>query len=102
MNVVARSGLKAFWTNPLYKDSEQPLKAWYAEARKANWTCPQDIKDQYGNASIIGNNRVVFNVKGNDYRLIAAVAYEYGALYVKFIGTHKQYDKVDAATVTME
>lgn len=102
MNVVARSRLEAFWSNPLYKDSEQALKAWYAEATRASWASPQDIKNQYRNASVVGNNRVVFNIKGNDYRLIVAVACDFGALYVKFIGTHKQYDAVDAATVEME
>jgi mRNA interferase HigB len=102
MNVVARSRLEAFWRNPLYRDSEPALKAWYAEATRAIWSSPQDIKNLYRNASIVGNNRVVFNIKGNDYRLIVAVAYDFGALYVKFIGTHKQYDAVDAATVEME
>ncbi len=102
MNVVARSRLEAFWRNPLFQDSEQALKAWYAEATRASWTSPQDVKNQYRNASIVGNNRVVFNIKGNDYRLIVAVAYDFGALYIKFIGTHKQYDAVDAATVEME
>ncbi|HEY4068431.1 MAG TPA: type II toxin-antitoxin system HigB family toxin [Burkholderiaceae bacterium] len=102
MNVIARSRLEAFWTHPLYQAAEQPLKAWCAEATRAHWRSPQDIKNQYGSASIIGNNRVVFNIKGNSYRLIAAVAREYGAVYIKFIGTHKQYDAVDAATVDME
>jgi len=102
MNVVARSRLEAFWRQPLYRDAEQPLKAWYAEAVRASWASPQDIKAQYRNASFVGNNRVVFNIKGNDYRLIVAVAYDFGALYVKFIGTHKRYDEIDAATVEME
>lgn len=67
-----------------------------------HWTSPQDIKNRYCNASVVGDKRVVFNIKGNDCRLIASVAYDFGALYVKFIGTHKQYDAVDAATVEME
>lgn len=102
MNVVARSRLEAFWHQLPYRSSEQALKAWYAEATRARWTCPQDIKNQYRSASFVGHNRVVFNIKGNDYRLIVAVAYEYGAVYVKFVGTHQQYDAVDAATVEME
>lgn len=81
---------------------KQALLAWYAEASKANWKTPQNIKDQYASASFVGRNRVVFNIKGNDFRLIVAVAYQIGVVYVKFIGTHAQYDKVDAATVEME
>lgn len=102
MNIVARKTLVDFWTRKSHRDAEQPLKAWFAEASRASWSSPQDIKDQYRNASFIGGNRVVFNIKGNDYRLVVAVAYDYGAVYVKFIGTHAQYDKVDATTVEME
>lgn len=78
------------------------MRAWYDEAAKASWQSPQEIKDQYRNASFIANNRVVFNIKGNDYRLIVAIAYRFGALYIKFIGTHAQYDKVNAKTIQME
>lgn len=102
MNIVARKTLVDFWTRKSHRDAEQPLKAWFAEASRASWSSPQDIKDQYRNASFVGGNRVVFNIKGNDYRLVVAVAYDYGAVYVKFIGTHAQYDKVDATTVEME
>lgn len=100
MRVIAVSNLKAFWEIPQQRDSEEPLKAWLEEAKKANWTTPQEIKDQYGSASFVGNNRVVFNIKGNDYRLIVAIAYRLQVVYVKFIGTHTEYDKVDAATVS--
>lgn len=99
MNVIAVSNLRNFWENTAYKDSEQPLKAWLAEATKATWTQPADIKAQYGNASIIANNRVVFNIKGNDYRLIVSVAYKMQWVYVKFVGTHEHYDAIDAETV---
>jgi len=78
------------------------LKAWYDEANKAQWLTPQDIKAQYNSASFIGRNRVVFNIKGNNYRLIVAVAYRFGAVYVKFVGSHCEYDKIDAETVEME
>ncbi|PKM11001.1 MAG: addiction module toxin RelE [Gammaproteobacteria bacterium HGW-Gammaproteobacteria-5] len=97
MRVIAMSTLKGFWT--LHPDAEQPLKAWYDEAKHATWTTPQDIKDRYANASFVGKNRVVFNIKGNDYRLIVAVAHRFQAVYIKFIGTHAEYDRVDAATV---
>lgn len=92
--------LRDFWEK--YPDAEQPLKAWFDEARKAIWTSPADIKAQYRNASILKNRRVVFNIKGNDYRLVVAVAYRFGAVYIKFIGTHKEYDAIDAETIEME
>lgn len=99
MRVIAVSTLRAFWK--LYPDAEQPLKAWYAEATSATWTQPADIKAQYRSASVLKNRRVVFNIKGNDYRLIVAIAYKLQIVYVKFVGTHKQYDAVDAETVEM-
>lgn len=99
MRVVAVRTLREFWH--LHPDAEQPLRAWHDEARAAHWTSPQDIKDRYASVSFVGNNRVVFNVKGNKYRLIVAVAYRFQAVYIKFVGTHAQYDAVDAATVEM-
>jgi mRNA interferase HigB len=97
MRVIAVSTLKDFWK--LHPDAEQPLKAWYDEAKHAAWTTSQDIKDHYASASFVGRNRVVFNIKGNAYRLIVAVAYRFQAVYIKFIGTHAEYDRIDAATV---
>ena len=92
MNVSDAQRLKAL-------DAEQPLKAWYEEAKSAAWTQPAEIKAQYRNASVLKNRRVVFNIKGNDYRLIVAVAYRLQIVYVKFVGTHKEYDAVDAETI---
>lgn len=100
MRVIAKKRLIAYWEK--HRDAEQPLKAWYDEAIKAEWKTPQDIKNQYASASFLSNNRVVFNIKGNDHRLIVAVAYRLGVLYIKFVGTHAEYDRVDAATVEME
>lgn len=100
MRVIARKYLVKFWEG--HRNAEQPLRAWYDEAINAQWTTPQVIKNSYRNASFIGNNRVVFNIKGNDYRLIVAVAYQYGAVYIKFIGTHAAYDGINAKTVNME
>ncbi|MDP1651309.1 MAG: type II toxin-antitoxin system HigB family toxin [Rhodocyclaceae bacterium] len=100
MNIVAVRFLRAFWEK--YPDAEQHLKSWVDEAKNATWAQPADIKAQYGNASILKNRRVVFNIKGNDYRLVVSVAYRYQAVYVKFIGTHKEYDGIDAVTVEME
>ena len=100
MRVISRKHLIVCWER--HPDVEQPLKAWYDEASKAQWLTPQDIKEQYKSASFIGKNRVVFNIKGNNYRLIVAIAYRFGAVYVKFVRTHGEYDRIDAATVEME
>lgn len=97
MRVIAVSQLRAFWVR--HPDAEQPLKAWYEEASNANWRQPADIKAQYRSASVLRNRRVVFNIKGNDYRLIVAIAYKLQIVYIKFVGTHKAYDAVDAETV---
>lgn len=80
-------------------DSAQLLRAWIDEAQKANWSSPADIKDQYRSASILKGSRVVFNIKGNDYRLVAAIAYPQKLIFIKFIGTHREYDAIDANTV---
>ncbi len=100
MRVIALSTLRQFWER--HPTSEQPLKAWVDEANKAQWAQPADIKAQYRSASILKNRRVVFNIKGNDFRLIVAIAFNLGIVYVKFIGTHAEYDKIDAETVEME
>lgn len=99
MRVIAVSTLRAFWER--YPDVEQPLKAWYEEATSATWRQPADIKARYRSASVLKSRRVVFNIKGNDYRLIVAIAYKLQIVYVKFVGTHKEYDAVDAETVEM-
>lgn len=97
MRIIARSTLRKFWET--YPDAEQPLKAWYDEAFRTEWKSPTDIKSTYRNASIIANNRVVFNIKGNDYRLIVHVRYDIGIIFIRFIATHKEYNNVDATTI---
>jgi mRNA interferase HigB len=97
MRVISLAKLKAFYTE--HPDAGQALKAWYDEARKASWETPQQIKDQYRSASFVGQNRVVFNIHGNKYRLVVAVAYKFGAVYIKFVGTHKDYNKIDVESV---
>lgn len=97
MKIISIATLKSFWEQ--YPDAEQPLKAWLDEAKKANWQSPMEIKELYRSASILKNSRVVFNIKGNDYRLVTSIFYLAGWVYIKFIGTHKQYDKIDANTV---
>lgn len=99
MRVIARKTLRAFWALPAHRSAEQSLRAWYAEARKAAWKTPQEVKAQYRNASILGKGRIVFNIAGNKYRLIAAVRFDLGIVFVRFIGTHEQYDRINAAEV---
>ena len=86
--------MKSFWEK--HPNAESPLRAWYTEARGANWRSPQDIKAVYPTASILRSNRIVFNVKGNTYRLVVAVKYEFQVVYIRFIGTHSAYDKIKA------
>ena len=97
MRVIALSRLRAFWTR--HPQAETAIRAWYAEASRADWKSPADVKLAHRNASFVGNNRVVFNIKGNDYRLIVAVHYNRGLMFVRFVGTHAEYDRVDAATI---
>ena len=97
MKVLALAALRNFWGE--HPDAEQPLRAWHEEASRASWKQPADIKAQYRSASILKNRRVVFNIKGNDYRLVVAVAYRIGVVYIRFLGTHAQYDAIDAVTV---
>lgn len=94
MRVIAKSTLEAFWK--LYPDSEKALRSWHDEASRASWRSPQDIKAQYRSASILKGSRVVFNIAGNKHRLLVEVVYRICVVYVKFVGTHKQYDKIDA------
>ena len=100
MKIISTQTLRKFWEK--HPDAEQPLKARFDEASKATWTQPSDIKAYYRHASILKNRRAVFNIKGNDYRLIVAIAYKLGIVYIKFIGTHLEYDKIDAETIDME
>ena len=99
MRVIAVSTLRQFWER--HPDAEQPLKAWHDEAVHASWLSPADIKTHYRSASVLKNRRVVFNIKGNSYRLVVSIAYKLQIVYVKFIGTHEEYDAIDAETVEM-
>nr|WP_256488681.1 type II toxin-antitoxin system HigB family toxin [Pontibacter sp. HSC-36F09] len=89
--------MRDFWEK--HADSEQQLKAWYNEAEQADWKSPNDIKKDYPSASILEDNRMVFNIKGNNYRLIVRINYKYGVVWIRFIGTHAEYDKVDATKI---
>jgi mRNA interferase HigB len=99
MRVIAKSTLKRFWEQAAYRDAQGPLESWHEEALKADWLSPQAVKAQYRNASICGNNRVVFNIGWNKYRLVVEMQYQAGIAWVKFIGTHTQYDKINVETV---
>ncbi|MBT9560341.1 MAG: type II toxin-antitoxin system HigB family toxin [Myxococcales bacterium] len=94
MRVIARKTLKDFWEAG-HADAEQSLKSWFAEVERANWTSMADIKSRYAHASVIDAERVVFNIGGNKYRLVAKVWFSGQAVWVKFIGTHAEYDDVD-------
>ena len=97
MRIIALSTLRNFWEK--HPQAKEPLQGWHFEAARAEWKTPADIKAQYRNASFVGNNRVVFNIKGNDYRIVVAVVYKAGALFIKFVGTHKEYDQINVETV---
>jgi mRNA interferase HigB len=97
MRIVAITTLQAFWAK--HPDSKVPLQAWYALASRTKWKSPADIKEAYRNASFIANERVVFNIKGNDYRLVVLVRYGQGLMFIRFVGTHAQYDKIDATKI---
>ena len=97
MRIIARAALKAFWQR--HADAEQPLKAWFREARTADSAKPRDVKRAYRTASVIGDNRVVFNIGGNKYRLVVKFNYHYRVGYIRFIGTHAQYDAIDAEKI---
>lgn len=97
MRIIARRTLREFWEQ--YPDAEEALRAWYHDAKQAEWRTPSEIRQTYANASFIANNRIVFNIRGNKYRLIAALNYDYGILYIRFVGTHNAYDQINAATV---
>ncbi len=97
MRVTALRTLREFWER--HPDARPSLEAWYSDVREAKWKAPSEIKDTYRNASIVGKNRVVFNMKGNSYCLVVAIQYEHGIVFVRFVGTHRDYDHIDAETV---
>jgi len=97
MRIISRRRLVEFWES--HPDAEQPLRAWYTDARRANWKSPAEIKAVYRTASILNNNRVIFNIKGNRYRLVVVVEYSQGKVFIRFVGTHAEYDRMDADSI---
>jgi mRNA interferase HigB len=97
MRIIAKSTLRVFWEE--YPDAEEPLMAWYREVEKEAWATPEELKVKYRSARIVGDSRVVFNIKGNYYRLIVKINYAYSVIYIRFVGTHAEYDKIDVEEV---
>jgi mRNA interferase HigB len=97
MRIIARRTLREFWE--AHPDAEEPLRTWYTYVRQADWQTPSDVKSIFRTASFVGNDRVVFNIKGNRYRLVVVVVYRHHAVYIRFIGTHREYNDINVATV---
>ncbi len=99
MRVIARSTLRRFWEGKGRSDAREPLLAWFRHTLNADWRNPADLKREFGKASILRDGRAVFNVGGNKYRLVVWINYPHRVVYVRFVGTHEQYDRIDAQTV---
>jgi mRNA interferase HigB len=99
MRIISLPVLRNFFETPAYADLKAPILSWHGHVLKATWKEPADVKADFGNASILSDCRAVFNIAGNKYRLVTSINYPYGIVYVKFIGTHAQYDAIDAQTI---
>ena len=100
MRILSKRTLREFWeSSPKYVDAEDPLKSWYREAKQASWLTPADVKEQYRNASVLKNSRAVFNIAGNKYRLVVEINYALQIIFVRFIGTHQDYDNIDVEII---
>jgi mRNA interferase HigB len=95
MRIISKKTLKDFYEQPKYSDSKSALESWHKEVLKLDWNTPNEIKEMYRNASIIGDTKVIFNIAENKYRLIVTINYYAKIVFIKFIGTHKQYDKIN-------
>ena len=97
MRIISKRMLSAFWTK--HPTAKEPLEVWYQEAKSSIWSTPQDIKQRFPRASFLPKDRVVFDIKGNSYRLVTYVRYPFQLVYLRFLGTHAEYDKIDATTI---
>jgi mRNA interferase HigB len=97
MRIIARKTLKTFWA--VHRRAEKPLRAWFHEAKAAKWNNYKDIKKAFPSADVLPNKRVIFDIKGNDYRLVAKIHYNTGIVFIRFVGTHGDYDQIDPATI---
>jgi mRNA interferase HigB len=100
MRVIAKSTLKRFWEK--YPDAEKPLLSWHKLVSESEWQNAAELKRDIGSASVVGNNRIVFNIKGNDYRLVTYIDFRFRILFILWVGTHKQYDKIDVKTISYD
>jgi mRNA interferase HigB len=99
LRIIAVGTLREFWARPGRSDAEQPLRAWVSVVKAADWSKPTDVKDMFRSADILANGRAVFNIGGNKYRLVAAVHYRGKRVYIRFVGTHAEYDRINAVAV---
>ena len=100
VRIIAKKTLRSFWeTHPQGEVARTPLESWHAEVRAASWNTPADVKAQYREASILRGRRVVFNIAGNKYRLVVHINYGYQIVFVRFVGTHREYDDIDVETI---
>ena len=100
MRIIAKRTLRRFWeASPRNAAAQAPLEDWYAQVAEADWATPAAVKRQFGDASILKGSRVVFNIAGNKFRLVVKINYSYRVVYVRFVGTHEEYDAIDANTV---
>jgi mRNA interferase HigB len=97
MRIISKKTLKDYWAKE--PAAKAALEAWHAEAKNAEWSSPADVKARYGTASILKDGRAVFNIRGNRYRLVVWINYDYFTIYVRFVGTHQEYDEIDAQTI---
>ena len=97
MRIISRRLLRDFWEK--HPDAVSALQTWYHDVEGADWKSPAEIKAVYVNVSFLADNRVVFNIKGNHYRLVVVVVYQHGVVYIRFVGTHKEYDQIDASSI---
>jgi mRNA interferase HigB len=97
MRVIAKSALKAFWEK--HPDAQGPLQAWYDHVQRADWKLPRDVQQDYGADAVLQNNRAVFNLKGNRYRLVVQINYHAGIIFIRFIGAHADYNRINALTI---
>jgi mRNA interferase HigB len=99
VRIVARSTLRSFYDTPRYSDSKEQLEAWFYEAKKATWESWMEVKAKYGSISVLKDNRIVFNICGNKYRLVVKINYDAQIVFIRFIGTHKEYDEINAEKI---
>jgi mRNA interferase HigB len=99
MRIIAVSTLKLFWEQPAYRDAESPLRTWIKVTKAARWQTPQEVRATFNSADILKGGRMIFDIGGNKYRLVTQINYAYCVVYIRFVGTHRQYDQIDAQTI---